>query len=231
MENNKQIIQEALKLIEKWFGEEQYDFENTTKALADKMNHILPNMIVSPEPHIAVPAAKYASYCAGDEKLHHLCINLLASSMNKMTRKEVHPGFVEVIKQLCGDEVEFLKYMAKSHSIPTLNIVYENKDRLEATILKDFSLVPQLAGCKEKYESEFYIDNLVRLGLVARSDNNKKSLDDQEYLPLIQDEFVQRRLSKDMIESYGFTSYRLEEGFIDLTAYGKRFCALCIDIF
>jgi tyrosine-protein phosphatase YwqE len=39
-------------------------------------------------------------------------------------------------------------------------IVYENKDGLEATILKDFSLVPQLAGCKEKYENEFYIINI-----------------------------------------------------------------------
>ena len=54
----------------------------------------------SPEPEIAVPLLQALSYTAQNETLREMYINLLANSMDIDKQKEVHPSFVEIIKQM-----------------------------------------------------------------------------------------------------------------------------------
>jgi hypothetical protein len=54
----------------------------------------------TPAPEIAVPLIQALSYTAQNETLREMYLNLLANSMNSAKDKDVHPSFVEIIKQM-----------------------------------------------------------------------------------------------------------------------------------
>jgi len=54
----------------------------------------------TPEPEIAVPLVQALAYTAQNETLREMYLNLLANSMNTDKEKDVHPSFVELIKQM-----------------------------------------------------------------------------------------------------------------------------------
>lgn len=87
----------------------KYSLERTALLLSKKLENIPPENIVSPEPHIAVPALQQLSYSIDNENLREMYSNLLAKSMNRERQNEVHPSFVEIIKQLSPEEAVILK--------------------------------------------------------------------------------------------------------------------------
>ena len=93
-------IKAALSPLEKWILQREYNVAETKKLLEEKLQNTPPELIESPAPHIAVPAMQYISYCMDNEELREMYANLLANSMNKVVKDGVHPGFVEIIKQL-----------------------------------------------------------------------------------------------------------------------------------
>ncbi|SMB93816.1 conserved hypothetical protein, partial [Hymenobacter roseosalivarius DSM 11622] len=54
----------------------------------------------TPDPEIAVPLIQALGYTAQNETLREMYLNLLANSMDKTKEKDVHPSFVELIKQM-----------------------------------------------------------------------------------------------------------------------------------
>jgi len=54
----------------------------------------------TPDPEIAVPLVQALSYTAQNETLREMYLNLLANSMDISKEKDVHPSFVEIIKQM-----------------------------------------------------------------------------------------------------------------------------------
>jgi len=54
----------------------------------------------TPDPEIAVPLVQALSYTAQNETLREMYLNLLANSMDIAKEKDVHPSFVEIIKQM-----------------------------------------------------------------------------------------------------------------------------------
>ncbi|MFW0693376.1 DUF4393 domain-containing protein [Aliarcobacter butzleri] len=54
----------------------------------------------SPDPEISVPLIQALSYTAQNETLREMYLNLLANSMDSSKEKNVHPSFVELIKQM-----------------------------------------------------------------------------------------------------------------------------------
>lgn len=54
----------------------------------------------TPDPEIAVPLMQALSYTAQNETLREMYLNLLANSMDISKEKDVHPSFVEIIKQM-----------------------------------------------------------------------------------------------------------------------------------
>ena len=220
-------IRAALAPVEKWVLEREYNVAETKKLLEEKLKNIPPEQIEAPEVHIAVPALQYISYCMDNDELRDMYANLLANSMNKVVKNGVHPGFVEIIKQLCPDEAKFLKYMMHHNRVPTIGINYKKDDGSEINVIKDFSLVPKLSGCERINDSEKYIDNLVRLGLLQRS--SLSSLSNKElYKDLKNDPYVTQFNVIEEAKKRGFDKCEFEEGYVDLTAYGKSFCSICL---
>lgn len=220
-------IKAALAPVEKWILQREFNVEETKKLLEEKLKNVPPELIQPPEAHVAVPAFQYISYCMDNEELRDMYANLLANSMNEVVKNGVHPGFVEIIKQLCPDEAKFLKYMMVHNCVPTIGVKYEKADGSGIDIIKDFSLVPKLSGCEGVNDSEKYIDNLVRLGLLLRS-NLLALLDKACYEPLKNDPYVLQFCGEEKAKKRGCDRSEFDEGFVELTAYGKSFCSICL---
>ncbi len=195
-------IKAALAPVEKWILQREYNVEETKKLLEEKLKNVPPELIQPPEAHVAVPALQYISYCMDNEELRDMYANLLANSMNEVVKNGVHPGFVEIIKQLCPDEAKFLKYMMVHNRVPTIGVKYRKIDGRGIDIIKDFTLVPKLSGCEGVNDSDKYIDNLVRLGVLRRSSLSALS-DKARYEPLKKDPYVMQFCGEEKVKNLG----------------------------
>ncbi len=222
-------IKVAFSPLEKWLLHEEYSISETKKLLEEKLKNVSPENIVPPEPHIAIPALQYISYCMDNEELRNMYANLLANSMNKTMKNGVHPGFVEIIKQLCPDEAKVLKEFHKIRYIPTITIRYKSRDKGSLTIIANFSDIGEISGCEKPYDVQGYFDNLERLGLIE-TEYGTSMMKKELYDTLKQHPFISSYLNlPDAYKIQGFTELRIDESFFGITAYGSSFCKICIN--
>lgn len=202
--------------------------DSVYQMVEEKLKTVSDKNIVPPTARITIPTLQNASITEEPE-LRKLYANLLANSMNKATKQGVHPSYVEVINQLCSDEAKFLKYMYPKRRIPTLGLKMVFSTEGHSVLMKDFSNIPELAGCENILESEKYIDNFVRLGLLKRS-VNEWCADDSVYEPLKNHPYIMRNWDYYMARKQSFTNFnKLDyiKGYCDLTAFGRGFCNVC----
>ena len=117
-------IKAALSPLEKWILQKEYNISEIQRLLEEKLKNVSPELIGTPEPYIAVPAIQYISYCMDNDELRNMYANLLASSMQKDIKDDVHPAYLEIIKQLCPDEAKILSYLLVHNTIPIIGIKY-----------------------------------------------------------------------------------------------------------
>jgi len=222
-------IKAAFEPLEKWVMQREFNIAETRQLLEQKLKQTPPELIESPEPHVAVPALQYISYCMDNNELREMYANLLANSMNSVVKNGVHPGFVEIIKQLSPDEAKFLRYMRINTRIPTLGVNYVDENGSGIEIICDYTNVLQKIGCERVHDSQQYIDNLVRLGLVKRAGTFESLTEKKAYDDLKNDDYVLRFYKDENAARRGLKKAEFSESFIDLTAYGKQFCSICLE--
>lgn len=221
-------IKAALCPLEKWIMQKEYNIAETRKLLEDKLQNTPSEFIEPPEPHIAVPTMQYISYCMDNTELRDMYANLLANSMNKVVKNGVHPGFVEIIKQLSPDEAKILKYMKSHSAIPTISLKYVHKTGGGIEIISNFSIVGEQSSCENPYDVSKYFDNLVRLGLIDDAKGMSFLADKAVYEPLKKHRLVVSRATDDNAKALGFDKYDFAESYVKLTSYGKSFCDICL---
>lgn len=92
----------------------------------------------TPEPEIAVPLMQALTYTAQNETLREMYLNLLANSMSTDKEKDVHPSFVELIKQMNSldakvfDKLSSVKGYQKTIN-PNISILGKNQFFVDAT--------------------------------------------------------------------------------------------------
>lgn len=96
-----------------------WSYEKLEAVLKAKMNKKLkdtdPDDIVPPPIHVAGPTVEAFRYAQDQPELQDMFASLLASSMDKNTQKNVHPAFIEIIKQLSPNEASILKRIFRQH--------------------------------------------------------------------------------------------------------------------
>lgn len=222
-------IKAAFAPLEKWILQREYNVAETKKLLEEKLQNTPPELIESPAPHIAVPAMQYISYCMDNEELREMYANLLANSMNKVVKDGVHPGFVEIIKQLSPDEAKILKYMSTHKTIPTITLRYLHTNGGGIDIIKDFSDVGETTGCEKPQDIASYFDNLTRLGLIVNAGAFSSLTDKKRYEPLKTHRWVASQATIENANAIGFEKINFEEGFVKLSSYGESFCSICLE--
>jgi len=192
---------------EKWILNGEYAIKETEKLLEERLKHIPEDKIVEPEPYVAVPAIQQLSYSLDSEELRELYANLLASSMNADKKSDVHPAFVDIIKQLTPNEAKLLSHiygcpynsvLLKNDGLHTIDNIQEGSYTVGATI-EDMSIVSL-----DKGTLSICLDNLVRLGLLTVQELFSS---EPETLKII----IKER-------SYVY----------ELTTFSEKFCEICI---
>ncbi|MCP3019084.1 DUF4393 domain-containing protein [Cupriavidus basilensis] len=137
------------------------------ERVAKKLENVPPEEIQQPKPHIAVPAIEALRYTGAEESLSDLYANLLATSMDKATAYRAHPGFVDMIKNMCPDEARVMRLMAGRDVYPVVDIwSMSNTDSSFIVISRYITLIGHWAGCEHPLLTSTYLDNLERLGLL-----------------------------------------------------------------
>lgn len=221
-------IRAALQPIEKWVLQREYNIAATEKLLAMKLEKVEPEKISPPEAYVAVPALQAISYCMDNEELRNMYANLLAKSMTDAERDGVHPGFVEIIKQMCPDEAKIMKYFVHRDSIPTVGIRCENTKHVGIHIIRMFSDVGETMKCDYPLKIEQYLNNLIRLGLLAGSEHGVSYADKTYYdtcrkhphILQTQQDYTNRLIDYPLV--------RITEGYVYVTELGTAFCNTCI---
>jgi hypothetical protein len=102
-----------------------------------------------------------------DSTMRERYLNLLAASMDGARADRVHPGFLEVLRQLTSDEVRIISLFQHDGPYPVVSVQSRQRHGLVvATTLRHFNLLGELAGCEHPQRAPLYVDNLCRLGLV-----------------------------------------------------------------
>ena len=221
-------IKAALSPLEKWIMLKEYNLEVVRRLLEKKLENISFDKISTPEPYVAVPAVEYLSYSIDNDTLREMYANLLAHSMVDVVKNSVHPGFVDIIKQLSPDEAKILKYMNDDHNVvPTINVRYQNGKGEGLDIVKNFSDIGEKSGCEIPNSTEQVFDNLSRLGLVDKTELGAL-INKDLYKPLKEHKFLDEYRNIQKFKEQGF-KLNFTESMVQLTAFGRVFCYVCIE--
>jgi hypothetical protein len=118
-------------------------------------------------PAVAFAARALAASVRNDATMRERYLNLLAASIDGARADRVHPGFLEVLRQLTPDEARIISVFQHDGPYPIVSV--QSRYRHGAAIgtaLRNFSLLGEQAACENPGRVPLYIDNLVRLGLV-----------------------------------------------------------------
>lgn len=227
-------LRATLVNLEIWTLKRESQVKAVAKLLEEKLKNVSPEQIETPEPYIAVPALQYISYCMDNHELREMYANLLASSMNKVVKNGVHPGYVEIIKQLCPDEAKILRYIAEQELIPVIYVKRGNATDEFIWVVKGFSNAGFLTGCENPLDIYKYLNNLLRLGLiefqVSPTAMHSSLADKQLYEPLKNHPYIQSIIKKTNILEDTKNKIDIVESYASISDYGRGFCSICLNI-
>lgn len=182
---------------EKWLINGEESLRLTAEAIKEKLQTVPKEKLVEPEPYVAIPAIQQISFCQNSADLRDMYANLLVASMNADTKWDVHPAFVDIIKQLTPDEAKYLKSLPDMildiHPIIDVTVSLGDEARGTNPIISNFTNynIDQLEHPEQICS---YIDNLVRLKLIEIPPG-RHIVDKTVYKALEEDPLIQDPLS------------------------------------
>lgn len=221
-------INAAFSGLDKWILNKEYAIDETKKLLAQKLENVDPEKIVEPEAYVAVPAIQAISYSMNSNELRNLYANLLAKAMNSDTKDQVHPAFVEIIKQMSPLDSLVFKTIMERDANPIIDLVYNKYESdipiaIESqTIIEnvtDINIAPvETVGIS--------IDNLVKQGLISIP-RGKAYVDSTLYNNILKTPFyiAQQQSCPDTSDGFKFSH---NNKMINKTHLGNLFYKICV---
>jgi len=208
---------------EKWIINGEETLKLTAEVLKEKVSKIPENKLCEPEPYVAIPAMQQLSYCENNESLREMYANLLASSMNIDTKWNVHPAFVDIIKQLTPDEAKFLKKLPPFIMIlhPLIDVKAKNGSKSH-TMISNFTTYG-LDVIENKSNINSYIENLERLKIIQIPELSSIS-NKEVYVELKNNEMLKNSIHSSFSEHFTIDyNYKL----FHVTNFGAKLIETC----
>lgn len=219
-------IRLGLSKWEKWIVNGEESLKLTAQALQKKVESIPAEKQCEPEPYIAVPAIQQISYCYDSSELRDMYANLLASSMNTDKKWNVHPGFVDIIKQLTPDEAKILRVLPKTTMFykPLVDLQVEMGNiKGQRTICRNYTNAFDTI-CDAPQNTSQYLENLDRLKLINIPEDQHIT-DDSFYQPIENSPTLQEKKTETLAEG---ETYKFKRKLFYVTNYGVAFITCCI---
>lgn len=239
-------IKAAFSPVEKWILQREYSVKETQVLLEKKLQNVDPKKIVTPEAYVAVPAMQAISYSMDNEEIRDMYASLLAKAVNSDFKDDVHPAFIEIIKQLSPADAQFFKYLSKTAPVPICKVRHQmrivgldtyfmlgidgSNDNNFADLEylgKDLASNFLSAHIDDLSDEQIYLSlsNLIRLGIV--STNYGSAMEESLYHP-----FAEFPEIKALLEQYPGDNENetvIVMGTCELTPLGKQFASICLD--
>lgn len=171
----KQAILTKMYLpIARLFGvANQYFEDGFGRDMAEKLQDVPDEHVVSPKPSVAAPAMQQLGFSLDEPDLKEMYLSLLATASDDRVKDSAHPSFVEVIKQLSSAELGLLSDILNG-GIPTpISSIKRVTQGQEGAVLLQKHILPIVdRSTNEPVENPqlgTFIDNWIRLGLVEVS--------------------------------------------------------------
>lgn len=166
----EQVVLNLWKPLARFFGVSRDYFESEfPRELAAKLNAVSDEQLVTPKAAIVAPAMEALGYSLEEPDLKDVYLNLLAAASTRSRADDVHPSFVDTIRQLDSREAGVLNMFLAARRVECARIKVnrpaggylvhaEYVVRWESTATKEpQALPPQMTA---------WINNWERLGLV-----------------------------------------------------------------
>lgn len=217
-------INAAFSGLDKWILNKEYAIDETKKLLEKKLENVDPDKIVEPEAYVAVPAIQAISYSMNSEELRNLYANLLAKAMNSDTKEQVHPSFVEIIKQLSPIDSLVFKMIMERMPNPLIDLIYKNDEGHSVTLKTNIIDVDNKITTVE--HASVSIDNLIKQNLIFVPEDSHYS-NEHSYDRLIKSEYYlsQEQLYPPTKDGFKFTH---KKRMIETTNIGSSFYEICV---
>ena len=181
--------------------------------------------IQSPTPEVFVPALLAMTYTKAED-LRSMFAALLAKSMDSATAGDVHPSFVEVIKQLTTDEAKILAAIGDGADFYTVGTATDKAENDEILLNAESDLFER-AGCARPKDDLVALGNLQRLNLVKFGGSARMGATNVELAARhISSPGILEKLQKLDPKGVGLV---ISKNLLQLTVFGHSFCACCID--
>lgn len=216
-----------------WFGvwgEIQIDKQKKYKEdfkmrIKEGISEIPEDKIIEPKANIILPALESAKYYFEEEYYKDMFAKLIIDSCNKQKVNEIHPSFIETIKQLAPLDAKILNMFKYNKTYPTAEIKAMHNDNTETPCTKllcDFKDKDNEFSYEEKLRITMSIDNLVRLGILHKS---AEIIELNYNYDNFKDNFIYKSFEK-MVEEE--SKIKIKKYRIQLTSYGESFFDICI---
>lgn len=222
------FVQSISRALEPFWesAEAQRGYVEFLRDLALKLKYVPLAKIVTPNAAIAGPIFSGLRYSVQDADTRELYLALLATAMNGETAHEAHPAFVDMIRQMTGDEIALARHLCAGHKfcpIITVRLLQDGVGTL--VVLRNFSLIGLEAGCSHPELAPAYLDNLGRLNLLEVQ-SSKEYADRQVYKGLENHPQI-----VDLIRAIDRNAEQqaiLERGLVRVTSLGLLFHKTCL---
>lgn len=219
-------INAALVPLRKWIAEREYCLAETERLLAEKLENIPAEKITTPEGYVGVPALQAIAYSMDSDELRELYANLLANAMNIDTKDEVHPSFVELIKQMSPNDAIVFKTIYEAPIAPILDL-YIHTEPKDGNTGGDSGHILNITWIENiPYEVVVIsLDNLLRLGLIEIPFGSSYTYKNNYEIVRRNPEYV--RL-KQKLEAQNIGNVKSDEKIIRKTALADSFFKVCV---
>lgn len=203
--------------------------EGYKKRIEEKVSKIPEDRLVNPPLNIVGPALEASRYHIEDEELQEMFASLIAASMDLQTKDQVHPSYVEVIKQLSSMDSNVLLALDKERNCPIGSIVAELNPGVHHTIKMDVIPFDEMnIETIDLYCSS--VQNLKRLSLVE-VDYTRNYMVEHAYDTLLEhpimEQFKEEYNKPGKYPRLAGRPIVLQRGIWYFTTFGERFLKCC----
>ena len=134
------VVKNALAKVEMWCINREFMVKEFELELQKKLESKKEENIVDADPSIFVPSAQAISYTWDKEEIRQLYLNLMASDMDKTTKYNIHPSFVELIKQMDSVDVKIFTKLYQRSIYPVYSLSKKEDNSSGETTILDYLL-------------------------------------------------------------------------------------------
>lgn len=225
-------LKAALYKQETWIMDREYAikaYQLTRELMLKELAGTDPSKIIPPEPYIATPALEGIAYSIDNESIRTMYAKLLAKAVVEDTKDEVHPAFVQIIKQLSPFDAVLFQSIVATHKdgyIPMIcpKITIKGTRSFLPDATPKWFMHPTCDGC-DIFKTSVSLVNLARLGLMELMYDRDLTLPDAHR------KLLEHPLLKSILDQYENPQMPLQinstncVGFV--TEFGLNFSKCC----